>query len=800
MTNWKIHINAVNRLLLQTVWPFVLIVIILLSTTLASLEIMSSVRAYVGAESLYSKSQKQAYFALVNYLRTESKSDYDEFMEQISVPLGDTKARIALEAESPDLDAAYEGFIQGRNLPSDAEKMVFLFHHFAETPIMRKPVQIWTAADYYILKTLKLGKEIHSKMQNGKLLPDEKQHYLRLLHEINLAITPLQELFSSTLAKITSLLETFLTILLISLTTILVALGLIFAKKLVKQRVASTRALQSEARKNLALLRNASDGVHIINTDMKLVEASDSFCKMLGYSREEALGLSIQDWDNKYEPKEISRLFSMYRSMKSRIEFETTHRTKSGESIDVEVSAYPMTIEGEVFLFCSSRDISERKISEKQVQYLAYHDHLTGLPNRARFQDLLSNAISNAQQNHEYGAVLFVDIDNFKNINDVYGHKIGDELLQRVAQQLAANLTQNETVSRIGGDEFVILIPKLFTDYEKSKNRTLEKGENIRAALENPININQRDYFITVSVGISFFPKENIGEEEILQEADIAMYRAKQSGRNALILFKPDMKTSIQERFVLEKYLRNALGKNEIEIHIQSQVDQSGEVKAGECLIRWRHPDKGMISPLDFIPIAESTGQIIPIGEWVLREACKMIAELHRQNRPLRLAVNVSPKQFQQENFAILVYDILQETQAPAKYLTIEITENLLLNNTEEVVDTMLSLSVLGVHFSIDDFGTGYSSLSYLKRLPLKELKIDKSFIQYLPQDENDQALIQTILSVAHHLRLTVVAEGVETIEQHNLLMDLGCNLSQGFYFSRPIQAKEWMHKQLNQN
>lgn len=799
MSNKVIHspqkISA-YRLLIESVWPFILIIFILLFSTLASLEIMSSVRAYVGAESLYSKSQKQAYFSLTDYIRSQQQSDYDEFLYQISIPLGDTKARLALQAEIPDIQAAYEGFLQANNSPNDAEKMVFLFYYFANTAIMREPIKIWTAADYYILKTQRIGKEIHKNIKNQNLTDSESSEYLQTLERLNEAGNHLQKAFSDSLARTSSKIELILFSLLISLTLVMVSLGLLFSKRLVNQRVLSTQALESEAKKNLALLRNASDGVHILNQQGELIEASDSFCRMLGYSRDEIIGMKIFQWDSKFKKEEIDKLLTEYLTINSRIEFETIHQTKNGETFDVEISVFNIVLENQILLFCSSRDISERKINEKQVQYLAYHDHLTGLPNRAMFKNLLNDAIKSSLQTKQIGAVLFVDIDNFKSINDVYGHKIGDEVLSIVAKRLAKMLEDNQSVCRIGGDEFVILMPDNGIDEAETQVQVANHGEQIRRCIEKPMRLNNRDYLITVSIGVSLFPKDGISEENILQEADIAMYIAKQGGRNTLKFFAPDMQESIKERFSLEKYLRYALAKNELQIYVQSQVDKDANVIGGECLIRWNHPTKGLVSPLTFIPIAEESNQILVIGEWVLTEACKMLAFLNKHKRPLRLSVNVSPKQFQQENFAEIVKNILNKTQAPAELLTIEITENLLLNNTSDVVETMLSLSSLGIRFSIDDFGTGYSSLSYLKSLPLHELKIDKSFIQYLPSDENDQALIKTILSVAHHLNLLIVAEGVETYEQHDLLIALGCNFSQGFYFAKPIEASQWIESQ----
>jgi len=298
---------------------------------------------------------------------------------------------------------------------------------------------------------------------------------------------------------------------------------------------------------------------------------------------------------------------------------------------------------------------------------------------------------------------------------------------------------------------------------------------------------------VTSSIGVSLFPKEDEGLEDMIREADIAMYRAKENGRNTLVFFEHDMQAHIAERYAMQKDLLNALQNDELELHLQSQVDKDGTIVGAEGLVRWRHPTRGLIPPAAFIPLAEETGLIVQIGEWVLRETCRLIAQLNAMGRSLCLAVNVSPRQFRQTNFVTRVREILEETGADPLYLTLEVTENLLVDRAMEAVSSMLILSELGIRFSIDDFGTGYSSLSYLKRLPLNELKIDKSFVQDVPHDANDVALVETILSMSRHLGFEVVAEGVETKAQYEFLATLGCEYYQGYFFHRPQQSHEWL-------
>jgi diguanylate cyclase (GGDEF)-like protein/PAS domain S-box-containing protein len=440
-------------------------------------------------------------------------------------------------------------------------------------------------------------------------------------------------------------------------------------------------------------------------------------------------------------------------------------------------------------------DITEAKHAEAEIERLAYHDALTGLPNRALFLDRLEQALAAARRNRHCGAVLFVDLDQFKRINDVHGHATGDAVLREVAKRLEYYLRHGDTVARLGGDEFVILLPDLAASLEDAGTLAMAVAQKIRGALEAPITIDRQEYVSSASIGITLFPKNSEGVEDLMREADTAMYRAKERGRNTLAYFEPAMQEAIAERLDLERELREAVRDRNFELHLQSQVNAEGRVLGAEVLVRWRHPQRGMVMPMTFIPLAEETGLIVPLGEWVLREACLLIARLDAMGRGLRIAVNVSPRQFHQSDFVQRVKEILAATGADPGYLTLEITEGLLVEHASESVARMTELVALGLHFSIDDFGTGYSSLAYLKRLPLSELKIDKSFVQDIPHDPNDVALVETILSMARHLHFEVVAEGVENAAQLAFLRQQGCERFQGYYFQRPLEMHAWVER-----
>ena len=438
-------------------------------------------------------------------------------------------------------------------------------------------------------------------------------------------------------------------------------------------------------------------------------------------------------------------------------------------------------------------DITDRKEAEAQTFRLAYFDALTGLPNRSLLRDRVEQSLALARRNRQYGAVMFVDLDNFKQINDARGHSVGDHLLTEVAQRLQGLLRAEDTVARIGGDEFVLLINELGADVEASARAAMAVAEKVRATLDRPHLIDNFSYSSTGSIGISLFPKAGQKIDDLLREADTAMYRAKGAGRNRIAFFELTMQHEVEERLALEQELKEALTSGQLRLHVQSQVDASGHEVAGELLLRWVHPLRGLLSPMRFIPLAEETGLILPLGEWVIAQACQTLVQMRTLGLTQSLAVNVSSRQFRSEDFVPRVRTILQESGAPAQQLVFEVTESLFIEDWEHSLQRIIELVKLGIRFSIDDFGTGYSSLSYLQRLPLFELKIDRSFVQDTPHDINDTAIVQSILSMAHHMGLEVVAEGVETQAQVDFLRAQNCDRLQGYFYDQPQPLAQWL-------
>jgi diguanylate cyclase (GGDEF)-like protein/PAS domain S-box-containing protein len=434
------------------------------------------------------------------------------------------------------------------------------------------------------------------------------------------------------------------------------------------------------------------------------------------------------------------------------------------------------------------RDISTRKSAEDETQRLAFYDTLTGLPNRRLLTDRLSHAQGTSARNRRFGALLFIDLDNFKDLNDTLGHDVGDQLLEQVALRLVSCLREGDTAARFGGDEFVVMLEDLSEDETEAASQAELVAEKILARLNAPYELVGRQHNSSPSIGITLFCGSGLSVDELLKRADVAMYQAKAAGRNTLRFFDPEMQAAVLARAALDADLRQGLQREELLLHYQPVVDGRNRILGFEALLRWRHPERGMVSPVEFICLAEQSGLILPIGQWVLHTACRQLVAWSAQpaTSKLSLAVNVSARQFRQPDFVDQVQAVLDETGADPQRLKLELTESVLISDVEDAIRKMGALRERGVRFALDDFGTGYSSLSYLKRLPLDQLKIDQSFVRDVLSDPNDAAIVRTILALAQSMDLQAVAEGVETEGQRQFLLDNGCTVFQGYLFGRP--------------
>ena len=444
--------------------------------------------------------------------------------------------------------------------------------------------------------------------------------------------------------------------------------------------------------------------------------------------------------------------------------------------------------DGSVVCHGFTMDITDRKRAEREIERLAFYDALTGLPNRRMLLDRLQRAVAASARSLQLGALLFIDLDNFKDLNDTLGHDMGDHLLSQVAARLLSCVREVDTVARFGGDEFVVMLETLHTDLPDAASQAEIVAEKLLASLNLPFDLGGQQHYSTPSIGITLFGDQRLSVDELLKRADLAMYQAKAAGRNTQRFFDPDMQAAVNARSNLEADLRQGLVRGELCVHYQPVVDHHARLIGVEALVRWRHPERGMVSPGDFIPLAEQTGLILPLGQFVLQTACEQLQcwSGHEATRNLSIAVNVSARQFRQPDFVGGVLQTLANCCANPTKLKLELTESLLLGDIEDTIARMGQLKREGVGFSLDDFGTGYSSLSYLKRLPLDQVKIDQGFVRDVLTDPNDAAIVRTILALAESLDLEVVAEGVETTGQLAFLRLHGCEQFQGYLFGRP--------------
>jgi len=572
------------------------------------------------------------------------------------------------------------------------------------------------------------------------------------------------------------------------------SLGLLIAA--VTARIArSNRTARDREARYKGLLEAAPDAMLEMNENGEVLLLNRQAELQFGYSRDQLVGQNI----SRIIPKGFAeglvahalRCAAGAPAQQTGTRIELSGRRKDGTEFPIEIMLSPQESPKGTLIIASIRDITQRKKSEEQLvemSHSAQHDILTHLPNRLLLYDRITHAISFAQRQRKQLAVLFVDLDHFKRINDSLGHAVGDKLLQSVAGRLTASVRRSDTVSRLGGDEFVVLLSQI----EHPEDAAFS-ARKILAALIAPHQIDKTDLNINVSIGVSTYPGDGRDAQSLMNSADAALYDAKEHGRNTYRFFRPEMHARVVERQSLEGSLRAALGRHEFFLHYQPKINlMSGEIAGVEALLRWMHPERGLVPPLQFVPIAEECGLITSIGQWVLLEACRQARAWRDLGlRAVPLAVNVSAVEFLAKNFLSGVRAILIATGIEPHNLELELTESVLMLDAESTVDTLHALKAIGVRLAVDDFGTGYSSFTYLRRFPLDALKIDRSFVHDITVDQNDAAIVSAMIGIGKSLKQRVIAEGVETREQLNFLQTHGCGEGQGYYFSRPVVAEQ---------
>ena len=563
-----------------------------------------------------------------------------------------------------------------------------------------------------------------------------------------------------------------------------------------ERRQAEEELRRSEQRQR-AILDNIPDIAWLKDVENRFIAVNEAFGRTCGRRPEELAGKTDFDiWPREIAEKYVADDREIMTSGRQR-RFEESFVDREGKRKWVEAIKTPIfNDEGQVIGMTGiARDITARKTMEETIRLQAYHDSLTGLPNRLLFLDHLRLEMARARRKNEKLAVLFLDIDRFKSINDTLGHRIGDRLIKRVAKRLRAVVRQIDTVARSGGDEYTILLPQITRPEYIAK-----VAQKILLSFDRPFTIEGHQCYVALSIGISVYPGDGGDAETLLKNAAAALYHIKENGRNNYQFYNPDINNRTLERMRLENSLRRMVAREELVVHYQPQVQiATGRMECAEALVRWQHPELGLLKPVHFISLAEETGLIIPIGEKVLREACAQCKTWQEAGYPpLRVTVNLSARQFLMQDIVALISRTLEETGLAPELLELEITESVAMRNTERTVPHLSRLTEMGVVISIDDFGTGYSSLSYLKKLPIQKIKIDKSFISGLPGDTDDKAIVSAVIAMAHTMRLKVVAEGVETEEQLRLLRSGGCDAIQGYFSGKPLPAAEF-EKMLSQ-
>jgi len=559
------------------------------------------------------------------------------------------------------------------------------------------------------------------------------------------------------------------------------------------RRLANTLQIvrkNEESQRLSAVAFETQEAILIADANEQILRVNKAFAKTSGFSAEEVVGKTPRIFKS---DKHDSQFYQqMWQDIKAKGGWsgEIWNRRKDGAIYPIQQMITAVKNEqGEITHYLSTfSDISARKKAEERIHQLAFYDPLTNLANRRLLEEHIQLAMRASEREKSFCALMFIDLDHFKQLNDTLGYSVGDELLKQVAKRIQCCVRADDSVARQAGDDFIVLLQRLGNSQDEAVNAVQHIAEKILEAINEPYQLFEHRYVITASVGINLFKAHSDTVEELLKRSDMAMYQAKAEGRHTIRFFDLAMQDVADKRVQIETELRRALDEEHFVLYYQPKVNYQGQLHGYEALLRWQHPEKGLIPPMDFIPVAEETGLIVPIGRWVIREACKTLVKWQAspERKAFILAINISARQFKQREFVEELTAAIDEFQVPAESLELELTESLLLENIEDAIETMTALKKLGIRFSLDDFGTGYSSLNYLKDLPLDCLKIDQSFVRDMLNNADDAAIVETVITLAKSLRLSVIAEGVEESEQADFLNALGCDLLQGYFFGRP--------------
>jgi diguanylate cyclase (GGDEF)-like protein/PAS domain S-box-containing protein len=856
---------SIARKLYFTVGTMALLIGVELFVLLFSLNTLSSLRAYVGGEGLWSKAQKDAVFHLYRYGVSRADKDYELFEQFMRVPGGDAKTRRELLLNNPNMEAARQGFLEGRNHPDDIQGMISLFIDFGNVSYIRKAIAIWADAEALAMQLLPLAKELREQVNSPAPSQDRIDKLLVSIYTINEKLTVFEDEFSFTLGEGSRWLERvvlkllFITALTVETTGLLLtvsvsrgiqkgltdiiraaksfSMGGLSARAMVLSRdeigtvansfnemadnlqmrlgelaqlnrhmrheIGERERAEAELRGAFALLDR-----HVNNTPLAVIEWEQDHAAgepprvfrwsgraqtIFGWTDRDVLARSADEFGFIYEG-DAQRVADAWldlaegRRPHNSVGLRCYTKERQVRHCQWYNSALRLKDSGKVTILSLVEDITERVAAEEEVHRLAHHDTLTGLPNRVLLHDRLNQALAGARRHHHSVAVMMVDLDHFKNVNDSLGHRIGDALLQQVAGRIRGRLRETDTVARVGGDEFVLIQTELTDPGDASV-----MAQTVLELLTRPFVVQGSQLYIDTSIGITLFPQDGADSDLLLRNADLALYRAKREGRGQYRFYSRDMDQELRATLSIESGLRHAIDHGGLELFYQPTFALAdGSMQSVEALIRWPNPGGGHLLPASFIPIAEISGLIVPLGEWVLRTACGQAKAWKASGLNLRFAVNVSAVQLRQPDFAALVERILADSGLVASALELEVTESVFLDPSKVVITKALNeVAELGVTLAIDDFGTGYSSLGYLKRFPFSRIKIDGSFVRDIDSEDDSKAIVKAMIALGHSLGKSVTAEGVETQTQLAFLRANTCDEVQGYLLARPRAVGE---------
>lgn len=751
--------------------------------TQAGLSMMSGVRAYVGGESLWSKGQKDAVHWLHRYAETRDESDYRAYLSAVAVPLGDRMAREELQKPKPDEDVVREGFVQGRNHPDDVRSMSLLFRDFQWVPHMKRAIRIWEQGDVEIATLVASGE----RLRDAVVRKAPRQALAPILAEIDAVdarVTPLEDDFSFTLGEAARWARRVVLQGLVAGALLLFLLGAFVVRKLIQEIATSEERYRT-------VTETATDGIVSLDDRGRILFANSAAGRILGHPADDLLGRHFEELlPERFREAPgsfLRRCFGDGVSAGPATAVRMHARHEQGHEVPLEVS-FGETGGGRRRVYTGIlRDVTRKLQSEQQIERLAYHDLLTGLPNRALFHDRLAQTLVRARRQDEKVAVMFLDLDEFKMINDSLGHTRGDAVLREIGSRLKSCLRGQDTAARLGGDEFIVFLPQVGETVEVA-----QVASKILNAISRPMEIEGESLTLTGSIGISVFPTDGADRETLLSHADIAMYRAKEQGSNTFEFFTPEMNRQLLARREIEQSLAGALERGELTLYYQPIWRTLDERIVGlEALLRWDKVDPDKLLPEEFQAVTQNSPLMLPVGDWVLKAACEQLRQWRRRGLPLeRLSVNLAARQLQRRDLVEAVDRVLLESELGPEDVHLEIPEIAAMKNVDLTIRALASLKERGIRILMDDFGSGHASIGHLRRFPVDALKIDRSFVDHIDQSASGAAIARAIISLAHGIGLSVIAEGVAREGQLDFLKRHSCDEFQGFLRSRPLRPE----------